>query len=84
MAMMGRMRAIEAWLLAGPVAGRLMPVEMNADDRPPQMLDLLQTGDYVGSSDVAAPQVTYRYILVDPDGDPVVYQYHGPVAADVS
>jgi hypothetical protein len=73
------MAVVEVWLLGGPAAGRLMPVEVPADGRPPEVIDLPQSGFYVGSSDVPAPPVIHRYVLADADADPVEYRYSGYV-----
>ena len=73
------MMVIEVWLLGGPADGRIMPVEVAPRQDPPQVIDLPQTGVFVGSSDTPAPMVTHRYRLADPDCEPVTYRYHGAV-----
>ncbi|MFI2651793.1 hypothetical protein [Micromonospora fulviviridis] len=74
------MVAVEAWFHGGPVDGRLMPVEVAADGSPPAVVKLLQTGSYVGASDVAAPAVEHVYVFVDRIEDVEVYQHQQPVS----
>ncbi|MEU4477808.1 hypothetical protein AB0F68_07035 [Micromonospora sp. NPDC023966] len=74
------MVAVEAWFRGGPVDGRLMPVEVAADGRPPAVVKLPQTGSYVGASDVATPAVEHVYILDDRIDDVEVYQYRQPAS----
>ncbi|WP_433288452.1 hypothetical protein [Micromonospora sp. CA-244673] len=74
------MVAVEAWFRGGPVDGRLMPVEVNADGNPPAVVKLPQAGSYVGASDVAAPAVEHVYVLVDRFDDVEVYQHQQPVS----
>ena len=71
------MTVIEVWLLGGPADGRLMPVETSDQQRPPAVIDLPQTGVYVGSSDQPTPAVTHRYLLEDTSEEPVTYRYGG-------
>ncbi len=40
---------------------------------------LLQTGVYVGSSDVPAPAVEHRYVLAADSSLEVIYRYDGSV-----
>jgi hypothetical protein len=56
--------AVEAWFEGGPVAGRRVPVEVAADGGLPVVVMVPQMGVYVGSSDVPAPSVERRYVLV--------------------
>ncbi|RNM00999.1 hypothetical protein EFE23_03715 [Micromonospora solifontis] len=71
----GRMAAVEAWFLGGPVDGRLMPVEVAADGSPPAVVKLPQTGLYVGAGDVAAPAVEHVYLHAGRLDGTEVYQY---------
>ncbi len=64
--------------MGGPVDGRLMPVEVAADGSPPAVVELPQTGFYIGASDVAAPAVEHVYFLADRLDDTEVYQYQQP------
>jgi hypothetical protein len=45
-----------------------MPVETGDRQRPPAVIDLPQTGVYVGSNDQPAPAVTHRDLLEDTSG----------------
>jgi hypothetical protein len=70
-----RMAVVEAWLRGGPADGRLMPVELDGSGRPPEVVELLQTGFYLGSSDTPAPAMRHEYVLVDAASEPVLYRY---------
>ncbi|MFU8876331.1 hypothetical protein [Micromonospora sp. SL4-19] len=74
----GWMAAVDAWFLGGPVDGRLMPVEVTADGGPPAVVELPQTGYYIGASDIAGPTVEHVYVLVERLDGTDVYQYQQP------
>lgn len=53
----------------------MMPVEAGKDGSPPAVVELLQTGLYVGANDIAAPTVEHVYVLADRVDNIEVYQY---------
>ena len=54
------MTAIEVWLHGGPADGRLQLVELLADELP-EIVQLRQSGAFVGSADQPQPSVEYTY-----------------------
>jgi hypothetical protein len=71
--------AVEAWFEGGPVAGQRVLVEVAADGELLTVVMLPQTDIYVGSSDVPAPAVEHRYVLVAGSSLEVTYRYDGSV-----
>lgn len=80
----GPVAVLEAWLLGGPVDGRLMPVEVTADCSPPTAVKLPQTGFQVGAQDVPAPAVEHVYVLADALDDTHIYRYRQPPASEAT
>ncbi len=71
----GVVTAEGAWFLRGPVAGRLMAVEVTVYGSLPEAVRLPQTGQYVGSADLLAPAVDHVYVLTDRLDDMGIYRY---------
>ncbi|GAA4734333.1 hypothetical protein [Phytohabitans rumicis] len=68
-------RAVEVWLLGGPVDGRIQLVELDTTGSLPVTVVLPQTGSYLGTVDGPAHRVDHVYRRTDDiDGLPV-YQY---------
>jgi hypothetical protein len=76
----GAVPVIEVWLLGGPADGRIMSIETNDSNRRPSILDLPQTGVYLGSNDQPTSMAAHRYQLEDTISEPSTYRYGGSVA----
>jgi hypothetical protein len=69
---MNAMTAAEAWFIGGPVDGRIMFVEPDDGGSLPAVLNLPQTGVFVGSRDLPEPVVNHVYVRqADMDALPV-------------
>lgn len=69
------MPAVEAWLIGGPADGRVMAVETTSDGHVPDLVRLLQTGMFVGTSD--HPEACQEHVYERSDGldGEVTYTY---------
>jgi len=70
------MPAVEAWFWDGPIDGKVMAVEATADGRLPDVVRFIQSGIYVGASDMLASPVEHIYVRAHNLRE-LVYQYHG-------
>jgi hypothetical protein len=76
------MPAVEAWFVAGPADGRLMPVEIDEAGAVPPSVVLPQSGAYVGVRDHPSPAVRHRYVRGEDVDDLPVFRYAGPLDDD--